>query len=109
MSDAPFVGWWLVVALVALSVVDAWSSWVLLGRGRVESSPLARILIARLGLIGAVFVRVLLGCTIAWVLARCIQLRPVRSTLVIVELTALSITVWWGLVCVNNIQLLANT
>ena len=107
MSYQPFVVWWLLVTLVTLSVVDAWSSWVLLGRGGVESSPLARILIAHVGLIGAVLLRVLLGCAIAWVLAFCIRRRPVRSTLVTVGLTALSITVWWALVCVNNIQLLA--
>lgn len=106
---APYVVWWLLVTLVALSVVDAWSSWILLRSNGIESNPFARYLVAHVGITGAALVRVLLGCSIAWCLARCIQLRPVQSTLVIVGVSVLGITAWWGLACINNLQWLAKT
>jgi hypothetical protein len=106
---APLLVWTILVTLVALSIVDAWSTWVLFRRGGIESNPLARLLIGQVGITGASVLRVVTGCTIATALARCVQLRPVRSTLVLVGATALPIAAWWGLTCVNNIRWLGKT
>ena len=109
MGYAPYLVWWLLVTLVALSVVDAWSSWILLHRHGVESNMFARFMIAQLGLAGALLLRVLIGCLVAWSLACCIQLRPVRSTLFSVGALVLCINLWWGFTCINNLALFAKS
>lgn len=103
------VVWWFLVALVALSVVDAWTTWVLIRRGGIESNPYARYVIDHLGLVPAVLLRVFIGCFIAWAFARSIQRRPETSTLVVVGTMAACVVAWWGAVCVNNLHWLNRT
>lgn len=97
----------LFLTLVAVSALDAWTTYVVLraGQGR-ELNPVARAAIDTFGLAGPCAIRVVIGVAMAAFLLRLTVLADDRLQRVIVWTFCLSVAAWWTWIVVSNTRYL---